>query len=252
MKARQKETQRIGNKISLALALASTLVAASACNQGPAQQAAETLDASVLGNVVSETSTNGEGWDDDFRSDDPNHITLALKYVTYLDDKGAPVISKDDAKTVLRRMNELYSVCNMHFRMEEYHEVSAKDFGLDTFPSSMGDLNTIRQAFDNDAQIVVINTGEWNNAGGLGADGANAWTMMPGQTPSGAVIESAVSKNGALIAHELGHYLDLDHQNDRNNMMNPTIYSYSTTISPDQCQQMRDAALTARNAAVRH
>jgi predicted Zn-dependent protease len=80
---------------------------------------------------------------------------------------------------------------------------------------------------------------------------ANAWTAMPGQTPSGAVLESRVADNANIIAHEVGHYLSLDHTSDQSNLMNPIIYDNSTTITEQQCQDMRHTAVTVRAGAIR-
>lgn len=197
------------------------------------------------------SAESGLPWVDEIQSTDPDHITLALKYVSYVDNENQAVLSEQEAKAVVRQINSLYKQCNMHFRTEEFLAVNPKDYGLDFNPSRMTDLQSIRIAFDDPGELVVINTGKWNESGGLGADGANAWTVMPGNSPSGAVIESVVTDDAPLVAHELGHYLSLDHVSDQNNMMSPIIYPSSTQLSSGQCQAMRDAAKTVRIAAIR-
>lgn len=190
-------------------------------------------------------------WMDEARSDDPNHLTLATKYVAYANGQGNPVVDVQTAKGLFAEINRLYAPCNLHFRVEEYVPVNPESVGLDYSPSSMGQLNTIRKAFEDNTKVLVINTGSWNSSGGLGADGANAWTMMPGEYPSGAVIESVVAKNAPLVAHEIGHHLNLDHVSSASNMMNPVIYDTSTSLTPRQCESVRQAALTVHRAQLR-
>jgi hypothetical protein len=181
---------------------------------------------------------------DDEISGDPNHLTLAVKFVEYIQEDGQPILTAEEVKNLVKGMNNLVKVCNFHFRVEEYVPVTAADFGLANNPRSMGELDGIRSQFDSDRHLVVVNTGSW----GLPA---NAWTAMPGSTPSGAVVEAPVANDAPLVAHELGHYLNLDHASDPANMMSPTIYKTSTFISQGQCADMRQAALTVRSGALR-
>jgi hypothetical protein len=182
---------------------------------------------------------------------DPSHLLIALKYVSYIDENGKPVISETEAKTVVDEINKLYASCNVEFRTEEYLSVAPKDRQLPLNPSSPADLEPIRKEFDVPSEMVVINTGKWDHSGGLGADGANAWTAMPGQTPMGAVIEAPVATNGPLVAHELGHYLSLDHDGDSSDLMSPVVYPTSTTLRADQCQSVREAAQGADSHMLR-
>jgi hypothetical protein len=176
---------------------------------------------------------------------DPNHINLALKIVSYKDDAGKPVLSKDQMPTVLKQMNAIMKPCNMSYRIEKVEEVNPKDMGLPFHPSSMGDLDPIRSKFDENKYLVVVNTGSWSLP-------ANAWTAMPGQTPSGAVLEAVVADSAGIMAHELGHYLNLDHVSDTADLMNPIIYDSSTKLEDWQCTAMRQAAMTVRAEAIRH
>jgi hypothetical protein len=45
---------------------------------------------------------------------------------------------------------------------------------------------------------------------------------------------------GILIAHEVGHYLDLEHTTAMNNFMNPTVGTANTVITYGQWKDMRD------------
>ena len=75
--------------------------------------------------------------------------------------------------------------------------------------------------------------------------------MMPGELYEGTILEASVAENPGLIAHELGHSLNLDHDAERDNLMHPVIYSTSQKLSHRQCQIIRRAALTYRAGALR-
>ncbi len=187
-------------------------------------------------------------FEDLYASPDPEHLTLAIKYVEYVDAAGNPVLTLDEAKRLTEAMNRLYSVCNMHFRAEVYETVQPGNFGLDYNTSQRSDLTSIRAQFDSPDHLLVVHTGSWSSAQ-MGS--ANAWTTLPGSTPSGAVVEADVAGMGNLVAHELGHYLNLLHVSSSTNMMNPVIYSNSTYISPSQCSEMRATARAYRSGALR-
>ncbi|MBC7691474.1 MAG: matrixin family metalloprotease [Methylotenera sp.] len=180
-----------------------------------------------------------------------DHLTLALRYVTYSDDQGQPVLSAEQTRAIFREINQVYEVCNLHFRVEEYTVIRPDDVQLNYSPSKMSDLPSIRKAFDQPDRLLVVSTGKWNKKGGLGADGANAWSAMPGTLPSGAVMESSVANFANITAHELGHSLNLDHFSNESNLMNPIIYKRSKTLSSEQCENIRQTARTLRPEILR-
>ena len=57
------------------------------------------------------------------------------------------------------------------------------------------------------------------------------------------MIERPVGTNGNLVAHELGHYLNLLHVSDSNALMNPIIYARSNRVYSSECETARSAAL---------
>ena len=175
-------------------------------------------------------------------------ITLALKFVEFSGKDGKPVISQDQANQVVTQINGLYAQCNLRVKLGEYVAVDPAKYSLDYSLSSMGAMDSMRAPFDTDQELVIVNTGAWDH-GSMGP--ANAWTAMPGQSPSGAVLEASVADNANIVAHELGHYLNLDHVNDQANLMNPVIYGDSTHISASQCDEMRRTALAVRTMALR-
>jgi predicted Zn-dependent protease len=56
------------------------------------------------------------------------------------------------------------------------------------------------------------------------------------------VFESAVADYPQIMAHELGHYLGLEHVSNTSNAMNAIIYPYSEDLSDSQCDQAREIA----------
>ena len=126
--------------------------------------------------------------------------------------------------------------------------VLLQDFGL-AFPvQSPRDMKAFRKPFDDSRYLVVINTQSWDHRK-MGT--SNAWTAMPGELPSGVVIEAPVASYPGLVAHELGHYLSLDHVSNSQNLMSPIIYGTSTFFTPEQCSQMRRTAQGVRALAIR-
>lgn len=127
--------------------------------------------------------------------------------------------------------------------------VEPKSYALAYQPSSMAELGTVRQALSDSNTMLVVTTGQWN--GELGSSAANAWSVMPPTGPFGVVLEQSVAYYGGLIAHELGHYLNLQHVNDAYNVMNPVIYSNSFNLLDNQCTEARATAISFWNRMLR-
>lgn len=176
-------------------------------------------------------------------SNDSNHICIGLKYVVYQDSANKPVLSEAQARRMVSGLNSLWGKCNMSFTLDKYVPVKPAEHGFSYQTANYSDLTAIRQTFMEDESLLVVTTGNWNRSGSLGTTGANAWTSLPGDGPYGVIMESPVGTNANLLAHEMGHYLNLLHVNDDVAMMNPVIYGRSTSIYESQCQTARSAAL---------
>lgn len=172
---------------------------------------------------------------------DPSQLCVALKYVVYTDNEGEAVVSREQAIQVVREMNAVWKQCKIAFQIDEYAQVKAEDFGLRYQTLNSSDLNVIRSTFENDHTLLIATTGTWDRSGSLGSTGANAWTNMPGEGVYGAVLERPVGTFSNIIAHEIGHYLNLDHANDASNLLNPIIYDTSSALYPSQCTVAREA-----------
>jgi hypothetical protein len=181
------------------------------------------------------------GRDNERRPSDQDQelIRLALKYVVYQDATGNPVISEKTARKVTEGINQLYKSCKIEFVPEKYEPVQPQKIGFDFNTQSMNELDPIRSHFAEANRLVVVNTGDWNH-NSMGT--ANAWTAMPGSMPAGAIIEANAASFAGIVAHELGHYLSLDHLDENINVMNPVIYESSNRFEPWQCDEMRQSA----------
>ena len=167
-------------------------------------------------------------------------LALALKYVTYRDPSGAAVVDEAAAKGNLAAVNTVWATCEIAFQLDEFKEVDPAAYGLKFSTRDLSELEAIRGAFSTRNEFLLVTTGPWDRSGTLGTSQANAWTAMPAvQGLFGAVMEEKVGDFAAMIAHELGHYLGLEHVNDSHDVMNPLIYSYSKSLSADQCKAAR-------------
>jgi hypothetical protein len=174
-------------------------------------------------------------------SADADRICLSLKYVAYRDGNGAPTVSQAQTLTNLTQINRIWSACDIAFEIGQYEAIDPSDYGLNYNTPTSAELSTIRRQLVGDDTLLVVTTGTW--AGTLGAGSANAWTSMPGGGPYGVVLEEPVGDFPNIVAHELGHYLNLDHYSSTTNVMNPQIGTASTGLTSAQCSAARSAAV---------
>ena len=175
-------------------------------------------------------------------SDNQNKICLALKYVVYKDSAGQAIINEQQTVANLAQINAVWQQCNIGFQIDSYLQVEPVEYNLRYQTADNYELDDIRNIFSDDSTLLVATTGSWDRSGSLGGTGANAWTSMPGSPPYGAILERPVSTHTNIIAHELGHYLNLLHTNDGSTLMNPIVYQESTEIYDSDCETARAAA----------
>jgi hypothetical protein len=175
-------------------------------------------------------------------SGNPRSLCLAIKYVAFKDAVGKSVLSEKDAIQNIIGINQVFSQCGIGFQIEEFLSEDPTKTGLAFNTSEDSELEEIRKTFQDPSALLIVTTGKWNRSGTLGKSSANAWTNMPGADHGGAVLESTVAVFSNIIAHELGHYLNLYHIQDRSYLMNPIIYKYSTRFTEEQCNTMRESA----------
>lgn len=175
------------------------------------------------------------------QSGNPDQLCVALKYVGYSDPSGKPAVSQAQAADNVVKINQAWEQCGIGFQIEDYSAVNPVDLGLTYATADMSELDSIRSALQVNDKLLIVTTGQWDRSGTLGNTGANAWTTMPGDRLDGAILEAEVSGFPLIIAHEIGHYLNLDHVSDTSDLMNPVIYDTSAKLTQDQCATARDA-----------
>ncbi len=178
-------------------------------------------------------------------SGDDGNICLAVKYVVYKDGDGAELLSAEGAVDNLKGINDIWGQCQISFQIDKFETVVPGELGLSYDPADESELYDIRSQFIEDSTLLLVNTGHWNRSGTLGNTAANAWTNLPGDIPYGVVLENSVSTFSNIIAHEIGHYLDLLHVDDAGDLLNPVIYPESTALSAEQCETARSTALSS-------
>ena len=173
-----------------------------------------------------------------------NPLCLGVRYVVYESADGSPVLSREATEANLEAVNRLWAKCDISFHLGEYQSVASEKYGLSSKPADSSELTEIRKSFEDDSRLLIVTTGNWDRSGTLGSSGANAWTSMPGSFPYGAVIEQSVASFANIIAHELGHYLGLDHSSDKANLMSPLIYDDSIQLTTSECTTARTTTQT--------
>jgi len=182
---------------------------------------------------------------------DSSHYCVGLKYVVYNDFSGAPVASLSLAGSNLSSMNQVWAKCKIAFQVDQFEAVNPSQYGLKFNTANDGELDMIRQAFDDTTHFLVVTTGKWDRTGSLGNTGANAWTNLPGDAIFGSIMEAPVGNYPNIIAHELGHYMNLNHVSDTSDLMNPIIYDSSTQLTASQCSIATQALMNYWTAMLR-
>jgi len=177
-----------------------------------------------------------------------NHLLLALKFIEFVNEEGRPWVERSEIETILGSINQIYSQCDLSFSIGKYETVNPKSKGLPFSPQSLDEMKSFRKPFWESDHLVIIHTAAWDHSH-IGP--AHAWTAMPGDSPLGVVIDGRVGKFAGIIAHELGHYLNLYHVKNEQNVMNPVIYKKSTELTQAQCNSIRRAALAYHQSALR-
>ncbi|HLE01009.1 MAG TPA: matrixin family metalloprotease [Bdellovibrionota bacterium] len=175
-------------------------------------------------------------------SDDPTFLCLGLKYVVYTDIISTPIVSRKSAIGNVKLINKVWNQCKIGFQIDEFLAAPPADYGLRYQTANYAELDAIRNTFLDNSTLLVVTTGTWDRTGSLGNTGANAWTAMPNGPPYGVIMERPVGVYANIIAHELGHYLNVGHVSDNSSLMNPIIYTNSTGISRTDCTKARSAA----------
>ncbi len=84
-----------------------------------------------------------------------------MRYVEFTNELGTAVLSMDRIQTLQTQVNDFFSPCQMHFRVETVQTPNPALYGLKYELHSLNDLGPVRSAFQREAQLVVIHTGPW-------------------------------------------------------------------------------------------
>ena len=80
-------------------------------------------------------------------SNDPEHLCMGLTLVSYTDPNGVPVITGDEAATLVDGINAVWAPCNIAFQLEDYQAVNPVTEGLSYSPNWRAESTRIRNAF---------------------------------------------------------------------------------------------------------
>jgi hypothetical protein len=163
-----------------------------------------------------------------------DRICIGVSYVTYVVN-GSPVVGADQVAANMERINRIWAQCGIAFQVERYEAVRPEEAGLPSGSAAGSQTEAVRRGLADDSTFLIAQTGYWGTT-------KNAWTQSPGFSTHGAVLESTVATSAEVIAHELGHYVNLDHVSDSSNLLSPLIYPDSDTLYSSQCATARESA----------
>lgn len=175
------------------------------------------------------------------KTGDSNHLCLGLKYVVYQNSSNKAVVSQPDLVKTVDGISDVWKQCDIGFQLDQVVSAQPPSGTLKYNPANMIEMDDIRKVYGDSNSLLVVTTGKWDRSGSLGNTGANAWTSMPGELLAGVILESTVGTFVNIIAHELGHYLNLDHVSDDTDLMNPIIGDKSKALTRQQCSEARAA-----------
>ncbi|MCM2323456.1 MAG: hypothetical protein NDJ90_09365 [Oligoflexia bacterium] len=213
---------------------------ASACNGGGGGASARAADS--VTSVTSRDDSSAKGNDgsgltgESCLSSDPDKLCLAVHFVAYRDSAGNSTATPEQAAAIINGTNRFWSVCKIGFQIEKYEAVDPAQYNLAFGAESQSQTDLIRRTFEEPRdQLLAVTTGPWGTA-------VNAWTSMPGETASGAIMEAGIVSygDGVIYAHEFGHYLGLGHEADSANLMSAVVATSSTMLSEAQCASARE------------
>ncbi len=172
-------------------------------------------------------------------------LRLGIRYVVYLPTREPlPPAETSNAKLqeLFKGINAIWSSCGIAFVPQLVVAEADRSPRQNRAPAALDELFKIRHELKQDGSMLIAVTQPWNRADSLGKTGANAWTAMPGTEDHGIIVEWPERWNSNLLAHELGHYLGLDHREKRSELMAPVIYRDSTGLSSEECTAARHTA----------
>lgn len=180
-------------------------------------------------------------------------IELNLDFRNLVSDDRKEQISDEKVRSLIEKVNQVYSQCRVSFRTRKLLEVPASSLKINFPPQSEADLGIIGD------QINPNGFGKSNEAFPITIAGnflffapthqvnlyALTWTWLNGPNNIGR-MHSVIARQHLdgpsaveITVHELGHFFLLPHTGIAGNIM-----ASGFTISPEQCAQVRSVAET--------
>lgn len=97
-----------------------------------------------------------------------SNYCIALKYVTYKNSKGTPVVTENEAHENVISINKIWSQCQINFKIDAYLAADPDTYSLTYNTANASELNVIRRTFDDSLTFLVVTTGKWDRSGTLG------------------------------------------------------------------------------------
>lgn len=176
-------------------------------------------------------------------------LTVAVRYMSFRESSGGAIVDEATVKGMMGKISDVWSQCNISFVLEAYEVLDPSGIGAKMSPNSFYDIDTLRTKLQTDSDLLMVATGPWGRDGDLG--NPNCYSSFPGDEADGIVCEQKVTGNGNLLAHEVGHWLDLVHTSTGGtNLMSPVISPANSEISADQCATARTAIANSRTKTI--
>lgn len=170
---------------------------------------------------------------------------IGLKYVAFQDSSGDSSAPQATAVSNISQINQIWKTCSVNFQLEAYQSVNPTTENLSANGDSDEDMNAQRAAFVDNTHFLVVSL--YGTVGG----GADAWTEEAGSgSPYGTILDYNVVTYIPVIAHEMGHYMGLEHVTDSTNLMYPSPYP-NPTLTPDQCSTVTSTIQSEWTAMLR-
>ncbi|MEW6055242.1 MAG: M12 family metallo-peptidase [Bdellovibrionota bacterium] len=192
-------------------------------------------------------------------------LTIAVRYLSFRDSSGTAVASESKVRNMIDNdVAAVWRQCGISFKLERYEAVDASYANARYSPANYSELNQMRINTQSENDLVIIGTGTWNRAGDLGNSGSNCYSSFPGDRAEGIVCEKKSAGSSLIMAHEVGHWLNLRHTNSpttdavndttsRNvayNLMDHIVRPSNDELTKGQCVRARTAIGEWRRRAV--
>jgi hypothetical protein len=191
-------------------------------------------------------------------------LDIAVRYLSFTDSNGTAVVNQGEVQEAMDYASRIWAQCGIGFRLENFQEIQAESIGTRFNPANYSELDQMRINTQQDTDLIFIATGKWNRSGTLGSSGSNCFSSFPGDEAEGIVCEKSSAASPTMIAHEVGHWVDLRHTNSPstdgvddtnagnvgNNLMDHFVGPSNTEMTRGQCARARSAIAEWRRNAV--